>query len=91
MQVGGDAVALIRQPATLRQASAPCDPTHGAHHPGGAGGVALSRAGLCCERTMMNFQDLGLHEALTRALTDAGYTTPTPIQEQAIPQVLRGL
>ncbi len=39
---------------------------------------------------MMNFQDLGLHEALTRALTDAGYTTPTPVQLQAMPGALAG-
>ena len=39
---------------------------------------------------MTTFADLGLSEELLKAVTDTGYTTPTPIQEQAIPQVLRG-
>jgi ATP-dependent RNA helicase RhlE len=34
------------------------------------------------------FQALGLAEPITRALADEGYTTPTPIQAQTIPQVL---
>lgn len=38
----------------------------------------------------MNFTDLGLRAELLRALADAGYTTPTPIQAQAIPPVLAG-
>ena len=36
----------------------------------------------------MKFSDLGLGEDLLRAVTDAGYDTPTPIQAQAIPYVL---
>ena len=36
------------------------------------------------------FTSLGLAEPLLRAITDAGYTTPTPIQAQAIPLVLAG-
>ncbi len=38
----------------------------------------------------MNFDELGLSPELLRAVIDAGYTTPTPIQEQAIPIVLTG-
>ncbi|MBU0726779.1 MAG: DEAD/DEAH box helicase [Alphaproteobacteria bacterium] len=38
----------------------------------------------------MSFSDLGLSPELLRSIEDAGYTTPTPIQEQAIPQVLMG-
>ena len=38
----------------------------------------------------MNFSDLGLSDDVLRAVTDAGYVTPTPIQEQAIPIVLQG-
>ncbi|AJP72964.1 DEAD/DEAH box helicase [Sphingomonas hengshuiensis] len=38
----------------------------------------------------MNFADLGLSDELLRAVTDAGYTEPTPIQQQAIPSVLMG-
>jgi ATP-dependent RNA helicase RhlE len=38
----------------------------------------------------MTFESLGLAPALLRALTDAGYATPTPIQAEAIPLVLDG-
>ncbi|HVQ03183.1 MAG TPA: DEAD/DEAH box helicase, partial [Burkholderiaceae bacterium] len=38
----------------------------------------------------MNFTDLGLIEPLVRAVHDHGYETPTPIQAQAIPAVLKG-
>ncbi len=36
------------------------------------------------------FSNLGLAEPILRAIADAGYTTPTPIQAQAIPQVIAG-
>jgi ATP-dependent RNA helicase RhlE len=36
----------------------------------------------------MTFQVFGLAEPLLRAIDGAGYTTPTPIQSQAIPHVL---
>jgi superfamily II DNA/RNA helicase len=36
------------------------------------------------------FADLGLSEAVLRAIDDMGYRYPTPIQEQAIPVVLMG-
>src|SRR5580765_6895628 len=38
----------------------------------------------------MSFDSLGLAEPLLRAVHEAGYTTPTPIQAQAIPAVLKG-
>jgi len=38
----------------------------------------------------MNFSELGLCEPLVRAVTKAGYSIPTPIQQQAIPAVLSG-
>jgi ATP-dependent RNA helicase RhlE len=38
----------------------------------------------------MTFNDLNLVEPILRALGEEGYTTPTPIQQQAIPQVLEG-
>ena len=38
----------------------------------------------------MQFETLGLSPALLRALAETGYTTPTPIQAQAIPLVLAG-
>ena len=37
----------------------------------------------------MTFKDLGLIEPIQKALDDQGYTTPTPIQEQSIPILLR--
>ncbi|HNL22638.1 MAG TPA: DEAD/DEAH box helicase, partial [Rhodocyclaceae bacterium] len=39
----------------------------------------------------MKFEDLGLMPELLRAVHEAGYTSPTPIQAQAIPTVLQGL
>ena len=38
----------------------------------------------------MTFEDLGLSAELLRAVNDAGYNQPTPIQEKAIPWVLQG-
>jgi len=38
----------------------------------------------------MSFADLGLSDELLRAVTEAGYDQPTPIQKQAIPSVLMG-
>jgi superfamily II DNA/RNA helicase len=38
----------------------------------------------------MTFESLGLGPDVLRATSDAGYTTPTPIQETAIPYVLMG-
>lgn len=38
----------------------------------------------------MRFEDLGLLPGLTRALSEQGYTDPTPIQAQAIPPALEG-
>ncbi len=39
---------------------------------------------------MTKFSDLGLSPALVRAIESKGYTTPTPIQAQAIPPLLAG-
>jgi ATP-dependent RNA helicase RhlE len=36
------------------------------------------------------FSDMGLHAAVIQAVRDAGYETPTPIQAQAIPLVMKG-
>ncbi|MEO6958906.1 MAG: DEAD/DEAH box helicase, partial [Burkholderiaceae bacterium] len=41
--------------------------------------------------TTSPFAALGLAEPLLRAIADTGYTTPTPIQAQAIPYVLKGV
>lgn len=42
------------------------------------------------EESFMSFADLGLSEDLLKAIEAAGYTTPTQIQEQAIPRILEG-
>ena len=42
------------------------------------------------QNSRMSFDSLGLAEPLLRAVHEAGYTTPTPIQAQAIPSVLSG-
>jgi len=46
--------------------------------------IILLRQGL------MNFSDLQLCEQLQRSVRELGYTTPTPIQLQAIPPILEG-
>ena len=38
----------------------------------------------------MNFSDLGLSEKVLQAVTASGYSTPTPIQAEAIPYALAG-
>jgi ATP-dependent RNA helicase RhlE len=39
---------------------------------------------------LTQFKDLGLNASILKALTDKGYTDPTPIQAQAIPGVMEG-
>ena len=41
--------------------------------------------------TPQGFAELGLRPEILRAVAEAGYTTPTPIQAQAIPLILEGL
>jgi len=38
----------------------------------------------------MTFNTLGLSESLLQAVQQTGYTSPTPIQQQAIPEILAG-
>src|SRR6266849_2400843 len=38
----------------------------------------------------MTFAAIGLHPSVLKALTDAGYTKPTSVQEQAIPAAIAG-
>ena len=38
----------------------------------------------------MSFQTLGLCDALLKAISKKGYTTPSPIQQKAIPKILDG-
>ncbi len=39
---------------------------------------------------MTQFSELGLAESILKAVADQGYTTPSPVQAQAIPAVLAG-
>src|SRR5450830_1422105 len=39
---------------------------------------------------MLSFIELGLSEDIVRAVSEQGYTSPTPIQLQAIPAVIKG-
>jgi ATP-dependent RNA helicase RhlE len=39
---------------------------------------------------LTQFKDLGLNASILKALTEKGYTDPTPIQAQAIPGVMEG-
>src|ERR1700674_2730919 len=48
-----------------------------------AAGETLSK-----DPQFMSFADLGLMPELLRAVAEQGYSTPTPIQRQAIPAVL---
>jgi ATP-dependent RNA helicase DeaD len=43
------------------------------------------------ESGTLRFRDLKLAAPLTKALDEIGYETPTPIQQQAIPHLLKGL
>jgi len=38
----------------------------------------------------MSFESLGLLPELVRAITERGYTTPTPVQSRAIPEIMAG-
>ena len=40
--------------------------------------------------SIMSFDSLGLSAALLRAVSEQGYTSPTPIQSKVIPVVLAG-
>ena len=44
-----------------------------------------------CEFADMSFAALGLRPEILRAVEEAGYIEPTPIQEQAVPIVLQGI
>ena len=38
----------------------------------------------------MTFESLGLHASILKALTESGYTAPTPVQAQAVPAGIEG-
>ena len=45
---------------------------------------------IAIESTGITFADLGLNPSILKAVEESGYTVPTPIQAQAIPEVLAG-
>ena len=53
--------------------------------------VAPDRGFRCLESTdLTQFTDFGLAQPVLRALEEAGYVTPTPIQSQAVPPAMEG-
>lgn len=48
------------------------------------------RRSLCERNFLTRFNDLGLSEVILRAITDAGYDKPTPIQAKVIPAMMAG-
>lgn len=50
----------------------------------------MLRANLTGEIAFMGFEILGVSDEIMAAVSDAGYTEPTPIQRQAIPSILQG-
>src|SRR5690606_29658941 len=51
---------------------------------------SLPRQGDPGDLSIMLFTELGLSAELLRAVHEQGYEQPTPIQEQAIPEILAG-
>jgi superfamily II DNA/RNA helicase len=45
---------------------------------------------LILKGSKMSFEDLNLNPSILKAIAESGYTEPTPIQEQAIPEVIAG-
>jgi ATP-dependent RNA helicase RhlE len=62
----------------------PLTPTHASEIVPGAT-LAIEHDG-----DILSFEELGLIPELLSAVSDAGYTTPTPIQQRAIPLALKG-
>src|ERR1039458_8966225 len=61
--------------------TAPAEPTDDAQ-------IEAASTPIPVEPPRPTFADLGLSDAVLRAIDDMGYRHPTPIQEQAIPFVL---
>jgi len=57
---------------------------------GGAGNETSTNSTPPQSGSEVRFEDLGLGAQVLKAVADSGYTTPTPIQAQGIPPVLKG-
>ncbi len=75
---------------TTAQAATPDDAQHDDFAPDADLPPALLEGATTDEPPRKTFADLGLSDAVLRAIADMGYRHPTPIQEQAIPVVLMG-
>ena len=53
-------------------------------------GVKAAPAANTATETTITFADLGLDSAVLKAIEESGYTVPTPIQAQAIPEAMLG-
>jgi len=55
-------------------------------------GITVSENALIPEASAspVTFGSFGLHSSITQSLLDAGYETPTPIQKDAIPLIMKG-
>lgn len=51
----------------------------------------MSKSSEDTPQSAVEFSDLNLHPAILDAIRECGFTTPTPIQSQAIPKVLAGV
>src|SRR3569623_604359 len=45
---------------------------------------------LIIRKNIMTFEAIGLHPSILKALTEAGYSKPTPVQEKAVPAAIEG-
>jgi ATP-dependent RNA helicase RhlE len=75
-----------RVAATARSTTPPADETTPVAVPALNGTLAQAEAATID----VTFADLGLTAPMLKALSDAGYKTPTPIQAQAVPLALKG-
>ena len=57
---------------------------------GGGGTGIIDQCIIINRGFLMSFVQLGLIEELLKAVADQGYTTPTPIQQKAIPLIIEG-
>ena len=69
--------------ALVAEESAAAEPAPGAEE-------TAPEAAPVAEEDRTTFDSIGLSEEIVKAVTETGYRHPTPIQEQAIPQVLMG-
>jgi superfamily II DNA/RNA helicase len=85
-----EAVVADAAPDSVVTAAESAAPVQTAEEASQAADDAEARAAWDEEPEAPGFASLGLSDAIVKAVTEKGYTTPTPIQAQAIPTVLMG-